>query len=353
MTEILHYKIPYPPIVGYPLFLLFLVLVFYAGYLVLKRGLVRWAQSTKSEYDDIVVRVICKYYKYIAFLVILYIAGEAFQVTPELRLIIEKIVIAGLLIFALVLGANLIFHWLDRKGEAQPELSRISRPFKNLLRVIFFIVGLLLILDNLGFSLTALWTTLGIGSVAVALALKDTLANFFAGVYIVIDRPILPEDYVKLENGEEGYVEEIGWRSTRIRTLTNNIVVIPNARLSESIITNYNRPDPSLTITIPVTVSMKEEPSRVERILFDEVSRGLKEIEGAVKDFPPIVRFNPGIDEYGLSFKIFVRVRNFIDQYLVAHELRKRIFDRLKNEKIEIPYPVHTVYIKGEKDEHI
>ena len=100
-------------------------------------------------------------------------------------------------------------------------------------------IGLLVTLDSLNISITPLLTTLGIGGLAVALAFKDTLANFFAGLYVLADRPIRVGDLVKIEGGPEGYVESIGWRSTRIRTLANNIAILPNSKVSESMITNY------------------------------------------------------------------------------------------------------------------
>ena len=97
-------------------------------------------------------------------------------------------------------------------------------------------------LESLGVPVAPLLTTLGIGSLAVALALQDTLANFFAGLHLLADRPVRPGDYIKLHEGEEGFVETIGWRSSRLRTTKNNIVVVPNQKLSQAILTNFHLP---------------------------------------------------------------------------------------------------------------
>ena len=124
--------------------------------------------------------------------------------------------------------------WLTRK----PGRESFRDPLRFVSQLLFAAFGLLIVLNNLGISLTAVWTTLGVGSVAVALALQDTLSNFFAGVYLRLDNPIRIEDYIKLESGEEGFVVQQGWRSTRIRTLPNNIVIVPNAKLASAIVTN-------------------------------------------------------------------------------------------------------------------
>ena len=104
-------------------------------------------------------------------------------------------------------------------------------PAEFVVRVVFATFGTMILLENLGVSLTAVWTTLGVGSVAIALALQDTLSNFFAGVYLRLDHPVGLGDYIKLESGEEGFVVERGWRSTRIKALSNNTIVVPNAKL--------------------------------------------------------------------------------------------------------------------------
>ena len=107
----------------------------------------------------------------------------------------------------------------------------------NLAKVLVFGVGLLLILSNLGISITPLLTALGVGSLAVALALQDTLSNLFAGIYIIANRQIMVGDYLQLDGGKEGYIVDIGWSTTRVRKLSNDTILIPNSKLSQSIVT--------------------------------------------------------------------------------------------------------------------
>jgi len=165
----------------------------------------------------------------------------------------------------LILAAVKLYHALLKEYGQRYEPIRPSLGILNWLgKALIILIGLLIAMDSLKISITPLLTTLGIGGLAVALAFKDTLANFFAGLYILADRPIRLGDYIKLEGGPEGYVESIGWRSTRMRTLFNNIVVIPNSKVSESIITNYFLPERRVSLVLNIGVSYDSGSRKVE-----------------------------------------------------------------------------------------
>src|SRR6266568_3121490 len=194
-------------------------------------------------------------------------------------------------------------------------------------------------------------TALGVGGLAVALALQDSLANLFAGMHLLADKPIRVGDYVKIADTTEGYVVDIGWRSTRVRMLQNTVVVVPNKKVAESIITNYDLPEPRLSLAIRVSVGYKSDPDHVERTLVDEATKGLGQIPGLLAHPAPFVRLIPGFGESSLDFTLNVEVASFVDQYVVQHELRKRILRRLRAEGIEIPYPVRTVELRDARFE--
>src|SRR3989338_7568254 len=217
--------------------------------------------------------------------------------------------------------------------------------------IVILVLGFLIILSVLEISITPFITALGVGGLAVALALQDTLANLFAGIHILIEKTIRVGDFIRLETGQEGYVEDITWRTTRVKMLPNNIVVIPNSKLAQSIVTNYYLPEKRMSLSIPIGVSYSSDPEKVEKILVEEAKKAVGEIPGLIKDPEPFVRFIPGFGESSLDFTLICQVREFVDQYLVQHELRKRIFKRFKKEGIEIPFPQRTVHLKGEKEE--
>lgn len=210
------------------------------------------------------------------------------------------------------------------------------------IRLLWAIPGLLVILNLLDISLTPALTALGVGGIAVSLALKDTLANLFSGFYISMAGNIHKGDYVQLDSGQEGFVEDVSWRITTLRTLQNNLVVIPNSKLSEALVTNYSFPEQTLAVRIPFNVSYDADVDHVERAVLEEVeaARGL---DGLLLDPPPLVRLNPGFGESSLNLALIVHVEEFTKQYLVQDQLRRRILARFRREGIVIPFPIRTL----------
>lgn len=221
-------------------------------------------------------------------------------------------------------------------AETVPQLKSTS----GMARAITWIVGLCLIAvlvsDALGISLAPALTALGVGSLAVALALQDTLANFFAGVYLILDKPILPGDFVRIDAGSEGYVETIGWRSTKLRTLAPSVIIVPNATLSKAIITNFKQTNPRLLLATPMDVSLDSDPDKVGALLSEEL-KGAIDIPGVNASQAPFVRF--GIGDRGFTFSLYVTVTPMADGGLVQQELRKRAIARLRKDGVRLADP--------------
>jgi small-conductance mechanosensitive channel len=214
---------------------------------------------------------------------------------------------------------------------------------ENVARIVIFSVGGLVLLNQLGLSITPILTALGVGGLAVALALQPTLSNLFSGIWMSVSGQIRPGDYVRLSSNEEGFVQDITWRSTTIRALANNLIIIPNAKLADVVITNFHLPEKRMSLLIPIGVSYSTDPDHLERVLL-EVARGaVGEIPGLLAEPEPIVRFIPGFGDFSLNFTLIVQVAEFTDQFLVQSELRRRILKRFRQEKIEIPFPVRTI----------
>ena len=325
------------------------------GLLLLARGIAirllhKWAKSTDTRLDDIIIASI-------KTPSILWILAIAVYVTIGTSEIPEKyafyliktlhvVIIASVTIAAANLTGKMFRHYVEKTEIPVPTTGLTHGLIKGLILV----VGFLIILGSLGISITPLITALGVGGLAVALALQDTLSNLFAGIHILVEKPLRVGDFIKLETGQEGYVEDIGWRTTRVRMLSNNMVIIPNSRLSQSILTNYCLPEKRMSLLIPIGVSYSSDPEKIERILVEEAKQGTKDIPGLLAEPEPFVRFIPGFGESSLDFTLICQVREFVDQYLAQHELRKRIFKRFNEEGIEIPFPHRTVYIREEKE---
>jgi small-conductance mechanosensitive channel len=307
-----------------------------------------WAERTTTTVDDQLVDLLDRAVKPLLSLGVLAISLNMIPLSGKFlspaNRILKVLVLAVFLYYGAKIVQLLLEAWLSRSTAHR----EFREPASFVARVIFVALGMMIVLDNLGISLTAVWTTLGVGSVAVALALQDTLSNFFAGVYLRLDNPVRVGDYIKLESGEEGYAVQLGWRSARIRTLPNNVVIVPNAKLASTILTNYTLPEPRMSLLVSISVSYQDDAERVEQILIEEATAAAKDVEGLLADPAPFVRFIPGFGESSLDFTLICQVASFVDQYLAQHELRKRILARFRREHINIPFPQRDLHVYAE-----
>ena len=219
--------------------------------------------------------------------------------------------------------------------------------FRNLAQVAAFVVGGLVILDTLGISITPILTALGVGGLAVALALQDTLSNLFAGLGIIASRQVRVGDYIKLEAGEEGYVTDIRWRNTTIRTLPNNFVIVPNNKLASAVITNYYQPERNMAVLVQVGVSYASDLQKVEKVTIEVGKEVMRTVQGGVPEFDPLIRY-PTSGDSSINFSVILRGQEYVDQHLLKHDFVKRRHRRYAQEGIEIPFPIRTVYMKPE-----
>ncbi len=217
---------------------------------------------------------------------------------------------------------------------------------KNLAQIFVIVLGIVSILHYLNISVGPLLTALGVGGLALALALQDTLSNLFGGLYMTVAGQIRLGDYIRLNSGEEGYITDISWRSTTIRGLGNNLIIIPNATMAKAIITNFNLPEKRMSVSIPVGVDYSCDPDQVETVLLDVASKAAADVPGMLTEPAPLVRFTPGFGDSALQFTLTCHVTEFSEQFRVQHELRKRILKRFRDEKIDMPFPTRTVYLK-------
>ncbi len=216
----------------------------------------------------------------------------------------------------------------------------------NLARLTVAVVGLVIILQNLGIEITPLITALGIGGLAVALALQDTLGNLFAGVQIILSRQLRPHDYVRLASGEEGWVTDVRARNTTIETFPDgNLLAVPNSVLASSIVKNFTMPRKALWVSVDVGVSYASDLARVEEVTKEVAREVIAEVEGGVKDEEPIMLYK-AFGASSIDFEVRMLVRDFRSQGPVRHEFVKRLHRRYGVEGIEIPFPIRTVVMK-------
>ncbi|RUR75049.1 mechanosensitive ion channel protein [Chlorogloeopsis fritschii PCC 6912] len=218
--------------------------------------------------------------------------------------------------------------------------------FSNITKIAVLIFGILVILQTVGIQITPLITTLGIGGLAVGLALQDTLANLFSGVYLIISKQVKTGDYVKLDGGYEGYITDITWRNTTIKELSNNVIIVPNSKLGTSIFTNYHLPVKEITLTLNVGVSYDSDLDKVERVTLEVAREVMQEIAPGLMKNEPYMRFHT-FGDFSINYTLYMRVNEFFEQRLAKHLLVKKLHKRYQQERIEIPFPIRDVYVQN------
>jgi small-conductance mechanosensitive channel len=318
---------------------------------ILDRIAARAARLTKTTLDDEIIAALKRPVPLVVVVAGTYVALKQIAALRQYATAIDLIYNVILILIAASIASNvfqIVLAWYLR-GVAPKAQAAADKQFMPIIRTLSFIfiygAALIIILGQLGQEIGPLIAGLGVAGLAVALALQDTLANFFAGFYILADKPIKAGDFVQLAEGQEGYVQEIGWRSTKIRTLTSNLIIIPNAKLAQSIVTNYSLPAEKTGVVIPVSVAYGSDVEKVERVLLDVAKRVVRASPVAAKDFEPQARFS-SFGESSLDFKVILQAEHFVKQYELATQFRKELLRRFRKERIEIPFPVRTVYLK-------
>jgi small-conductance mechanosensitive channel len=243
-------------------------------------------------------------------------------------------------LLALIFFVDRILQQALHYSSSKYEVVRFSQGIGSvLIHALVFCIGGLMLLDSVGVSITPVIASLGLGSLAVALALQPTLENFISGFQILIDQPIRPGHYIRLESGEEGFVEKIGWRSTWVRQGVNNMIIMPNKMLVNARLMNFDLPSSDLIVTVPIGVHYASDLEKVERVTLEVAREILKRVPGAVPDFVPVVRFNK-FSASSIDFVAVLRAKSFPDSGLVVHEFMKAVTARFSRENIVMPFPI-------------
>jgi small-conductance mechanosensitive channel len=283
-------------------------------------------------------------------LILLYIGLNLFiDMVPSVPAKWEKYLNTSLFMLFVAAGYlfmdRLMMRVIRRYSKTVDVIASDEGVTKLLYRIILLAFAALIILDHLKITITPFLASLGIGGLVVALALQDTLSNFFSGIYLSFDKPIRIGDYIRLETGEEGYVTQVGWHSTRIQTLSNNTVIVSNAKLAGSRITNFYLPDKEIPIGVNLSVAYRSDLEKVESVTVDVAREVLKDTVGAVKEFEPSIGYS-SFGDSGILFSANLRSKEYAAQYLIIHEFIKRLHRRYETEGIEITSPVRNVYIR-------
>jgi small-conductance mechanosensitive channel len=205
-----------------------------------------------------------------------------------------------------------------------------------------YVLGGMLVLDALNVNISPIIAGLGLGGLAVALAIQPTLSNLFAGTYVMTEGVVKEGDYIELENGVAGYVIDVGWRSVRLRTWSNNLVVIPNSRFADTIMTNYNEPHPQVNVYLTCGVSYDSDLHRIEQVCNEVMDEMLNTNPNAVKEYGRYFGFE-SFGDSNVNFWLFIQARDRLASFDLQTALMESLHRRFNEEGIVINYPVRTL----------
>jgi len=301
------------------------------------------AKRTAFKTDDLLLEAIERQIIiWLGLAAVYYITKTTEYLLPYSANIIRIIVLTFILSITIAISkflVGLIDVWSAKQARAIPS----TKIFVNLIRAIVVTIGVLVALDYIGVSITPMLTALGVGGLAISLALKDTLSDVFAGLHILLSKKVVPGDFIELESGQKGDITNITWRNSTIIERTNNVFIVPNSVLSTGIIKNYDTLDRTFTAKFMLGVGYESDLSLVEKVTVEVAKEVVTGIDEHVKDFTPFVRFYEFGDS-SINIKVFFKVYRYGDQWYLFHKFIKELVIRYRKEGINIPFPIRTVY---------
>lgn len=314
---------------------------------VIHTRLKKAALTSEWEGDDIILHAVESQIVLWFFWAALSLALRDVEIAEPFGLYVSNFLIIILMASITHAAAKLIVGLLDLWSKKQGGGFPSTTMFTNFVWITVYSIGLLVILDALDISIAPMLTALGIGGLAVSLALKDTLTDVFAGLHILLSKKVQPGDFVSLDSGEMGYIQNITWRNTKMLERTNNIIHIPNTKLSKAIIKNYDSGDPSFSVKIPVGVGYDSDLDLVERVVMEIANDLHQYMDEMNKQSTPSFKFR-GFGQSSIDFMVYFRGNKYGDQNPIIHEFVKKLHKRFNEEGIEIPFPMRTVIQRSE-----
>ena len=331
-----------------PIFIIFTGIIF--GFLFKKfihSRLKLAAEQSKWKGDDVLLNAIESQIILWFFLISLSVVLRNLKIAETYGTYISQILIILVISSITHAFANLINGFLTIWSKQQGRGFPSTTMFSNFVVITVYVIGVLIILDSLNISIAPMLTALGVGGIAVSLALKDTLSDVFAGLHILLSKKVQPGDFVSLDSGEMGYIKNITWRNTTMLERTNNIIHIPNNKLSSAIVKNYDTGDPSFSIKIPVGISYKSNLDEVEKIVLEVANEIHSSMDETNKISKPAFKFRQ-FGESSIDFMVYFKGNKYGDQNPIIHQFIKKLHKKFNEVGIEIPFPIRTLITKNE-----
>ena len=318
--------------------IIFVTLLYYFLKIIVKR-----IAGRKKRYEEFIQKKLTKPILLIVFFIGVYTSLKSLTFLSEYYMWVDGVFFVAVTLLSAALVSNIITIIMIGFLKVKKGFERTPGLLNKTLSAIIFLIAIIVILGYFKVDITPMIAGVGIGAVVIGLALQSTLNNFFAGVHILSDKPIRVGDFIELDKDTYGIVEDIGWRSTRIRMLTDNLLIIPNGKLAESNIINYSMPKQDFSIWIPCGVSYESDLKKVEKTTLNVAKEIQQNIPGAVKEYEPVFRYREFGDS-NINFTAILRVEEPMARFAVRNEFIKALKERFDKEKIEISWPIRKIY---------
>jgi len=330
--------------------LIFIFFLFFAAVIILfyKRYIKKIALKTKTKVDDIILEKSEKPIFYILLLIGIKLAIKPLSITnPTIQNGFDTLVI---IVIAYIISSfvnTVIDIWGRKIADATKSTldDEILPLFHSFSKVFIWVIALIIIFDTWGVEIGPLLASLGIAGIAIAFALQTSLGNLFGSVSLILDKTFKVGDVIQLESGEIGQIVGVGLRSTKLKTFDNELLIIPNGQLSNSKIKNLAKPNNILRIVLPIGVAYGSDIDKVKETLLNT----LKNIDGIVhsgdEKFKPLVRFIK-MNDFSLDFELIFYIEDYKERFNIGDKILSKAYKELNKQKIEIPFPTRTVYLK-------
>ncbi len=315
--------------------------------------LYRLTHKTKWKSDDLVIESVGKWVVFWFFLAacfyVLPIFIDTFSFARANQKVLRNFLSSMYILSLSIVIARIAAGMLAIRTENDDSILPTTSILGNIAKAIVYVIGFIFILQTFGVAIAPLVTALGVGGIAVALALQPTLSNLFSGLQLIASGKINIGDFIQLESGQKGFIRDITWRNTTIETAQNNVIVVPNTKMADSIVENFFLTDKKITFNILVGVSYESDLEKVESVSIAVAKEILEKEPGGIKEFEPFVRFY-NFGDSSIDLKIFLQVMEYADQFMITSKFIKALHATYNKEGINIPFPIRTVYMKNEKE---
>lgn len=327
------------------IFFVLLVLGFYVLQRIILKRLRAISQKTETDVDDVAIKIIDSIHPPAYYFLSFYIASHTLVIGEIAQKSIFVIVVV-MIVYQIVSSIQILINYIAQKTlgnkDGDEQLESAVNMLSMIAKVIIWILGGLLIMSNLGINVSALVASLGIGGIAIAFALQGILGDLFASFSIYFDKPFVVGDFIT-NGANSGTVEKIGIKTTRIRSITGEQIVISNKELTETRVQNFTEMEERrVTSSVGVTyetssATLKEIPAMIAKIVED--TKGVRFDRVHFKKFDD--------SSLGFEFVYFVESSAYPDHMDAQQKINYAIREKFETEKIEIAYPTRTLYTKN------